>query len=133
MQKVYCYAALLNCFVFLFQALKSSNYIGAFLLAVIALFICSKMYRFQAGEKLKTTVEQLPVLIFLSFIFRDEKITTEQNRNSLGAILFAASLALSMLVSFIMFASVVNHLLLMLGCLSFALMFSYVMLRRYSI
>ncbi|WP_371186463.1 hypothetical protein [Thalassotalea maritima] len=133
MKKVYCYASLIICFSFLFQALQTTNFIVSALLFLITLLISSKAYIYQEGEVLAEDHKNLPILRISAFIFRDKEILNAQNSASLRVLMLTATLGLSMIICFSLYGHSTKHYLLFIGCLMFSILFTTILLRHYAI
>lgn len=131
MKKIYCYSALLISFSLLFQTLQSSNYLLALLIFLIMSLVSSKVYKFQDGKKLKDTYQNLPLVKLSAFLFKDKDILTSQNYISLSVLMLSAAYGLSMMISFYLYGEAIRHFLLLIGCISFSIIFTKVFINRY--
>ncbi len=131
MEKTYCYTALLISFSFLFQTLHSSSYLLALLIFFIMLLISSKVYKFQGGKELKDSYQNLPLVKFLAFFFKDKDILTSQNHISLSVLMLSTAYGLSMIISFYFYGEEIRHFLLLIGCISFSIIFTKVLINIY--
>ncbi|GMM83014.1 hypothetical protein [Pseudoalteromonas sp. MTN2-4] len=131
MNKIYCYVTLLIFSVFMYDALKGYNYFFSFFIFIFMLFVSSKVYKFQKGQKLKDSYKAIPILMFLSFLFNDKHIASSQNQASLNVLLASSVFGISMITSFLLFGETVRHFLLLLGCIAFSTLFSFLFTKKY--
>ncbi|MCH2055725.1 MAG: hypothetical protein MK214_03735 [Thalassotalea sp.] len=100
--------------------------------ALLAILVSARLYQFEGGTKLEKDFSKLPFLKLLAFLFRDQKIVTEQTDKSLLSMFIVSTFSLATIAVFTLYLGQINLWLLFFGCFCFSLAFSFIMIRRYT-
>ncbi len=124
-----CIAAAIN---FSYMAATKNSMIISVLFALLAILVSARLYKFEGGTKLNKDCSKLPFLRVLAFLFRDQKIITEQTDRSLLTMFIVSTFSLATIASLNLYLSNINIWLLFFGCLTFSLAFSFIMIKKYT-
>ena len=132
MERICIYSSLVIMTVAVYHGFSEGYIWLPVVLTPIALVVAAKLYVHTQGKDISQWQKELPVLRFMACVLRDERLCQQQNSQSLFALLFFGSFFLCADLSMILFLNDIHYSILFTGCVSFAFLYSTLMVNNQS-
>jgi len=127
MERIYIYSSLVLMTVAVYRGFSEGYIWLPVILTPVALVVAAKLYAHTQGKQLSQWQKDLRVLKFMACVLRDQRLRQQQNSQSLLALLFFGSFFLGADISMIIFLNDIHYSILFAGCVSFAFLYSALM------
>ena len=127
MERIYIYSSLVLMTVAVYHGFSEGYIWLPVILTPIALVVAAKLYAHTQGKQLSQWQKELPVLKLMAYVLRDKQLCQQQNSQSLFAVLFFGSFFLCADITMVLFLSDIHYSILFAGCVSFAVLYSALM------